>query len=293
MGKAVVELDHADVLGADAGLFVHRTGGPFGHVRADETDHGFRLEGLHRIGHQRLGEDRHVSAQAVLLRERRRADDRGGGTAGRRAGHHPGHDPFPHQLVIHDLFGGDDLLEQGQRVVGGMAAGLGADRGEGAHLSAVFAHVLTAGTAEGDQVARDVTGVATQFILNRQVIATGQRTVIEVGAGRPRTHLLEADRQGAFDLAAFDGGTGQEQRAGAGGAGIVDVEHRNRRAAHPVQHGLAASGVAVYVTGKRHLHLVIAQAGIGQCQAYRFGPHVDVARARARFAERDHADAGY
>ncbi|MNQ62337.1 hypothetical protein D3C85_766780 [compost metagenome] len=54
-----------------------------------------------------------------------------------------------------------------------MATGLGADRGKGAHLRAVLAHVFATGAAEGDQVARDVTGIAAQFVLDRQVVATG------------------------------------------------------------------------------------------------------------------------
>ncbi|MND70352.1 hypothetical protein D3C80_618540 [compost metagenome] len=149
------------------------------------------------------------------------------------------------------------------------------------------------GTAEGDQVARDLTGVSAQLILDRQVVATRQRTVVEVGAGRPWAHLFEPDCQGAFDLAAFHGGACQIKGAGTRCTGIVDVEHRNGRAPYPVQHGLAARGIAVDVAGERHLHLVVVKAGIGKRQAHGLGTHLDVARARARLGERDHADPGY
>ncbi|MOA13749.1 hypothetical protein D3C78_1338120 [compost metagenome] len=174
-----------------------------------------------------------------------------------------------------------------------MAAGLGADGSERAHLRTVLAHVLAPGTAEGDQVARDFTGIAAQLILDRQVFATRQRTVVEIGAGRAWTHLLKPYRQSALDLTALHRGTGQVKGARAGGAGVVDVEHRNRSAPDPVQRRLTAGGIAIDVTGEGHLHLVVVKAGIGQRQAHGLGPHVDVAGTVAWFTERDHADPGY
>ncbi|MNZ54569.1 hypothetical protein D3C78_724720 [compost metagenome] len=174
-----------------------------------------------------------------------------------------------------------------------MAAGLGADRGEGFHLGAVLAHVLATGATEGDQVARNLAGIGTQLVLDGKDVATRNRPIREVGLGRAGLHLLEADRQGALDLTALYRGARQIEGTGTGGAGIVDVEHRNGGAADTVQGSLAAGGVAVDVAGKRHLHLVVVQSGILQRQAHGVAAHLDVAGARSRLGEGDHADAGY
>ncbi|MDT4838661.1 hypothetical protein FQZ97_724230 [compost metagenome] len=287
-----MQLDHTHVLRADTGLLVDFASRVLRHVEASVGDQRRRIEGDHRVGGHRLGEDHHVAAQAVLLGELLGNDQRGGGAAGRRAGHQTGHHARPHELVVHHVFGGDDVLEQRQRVVGGVTAGLGANGGEGFHLGAVLLHVLAAGTTEGAQGLRQVGDIGGQVFHHVDDAGAGTRTVIPVGFQGAGLHLLEAQRQGAIDLAALHGGTGQVQGSGAGGAVVVDVDYRDTGAAHFVESGLAAGGVTVYVAGERHLYLVVAQAGILQRQAHGFGAHVGVARAGARLGEGDHADAG-
>ncbi|MNP81711.1 hypothetical protein D3C76_1801510 [compost metagenome] len=66
MGKAVMQLDHADVLWPHPCLLIHGAGGTLGHVGTDKAGHGLGLERFHRVGHKRLPEDRHVAAQAMF-----------------------------------------------------------------------------------------------------------------------------------------------------------------------------------------------------------------------------------
>ncbi|MNL72149.1 hypothetical protein D3C87_1974120 [compost metagenome] len=71
MGEAVVQFDHTDILWPHTGFFVYGASGTFGHIGPDETGHGLGFEGFDRIGHQRLGQDGHVGAQAMLFRKSR------------------------------------------------------------------------------------------------------------------------------------------------------------------------------------------------------------------------------
>ncbi|MNO59511.1 hypothetical protein D3C76_501000 [compost metagenome] len=152
--------------------------------------------------------------------------------------------------------------------------------------------MLVTGTAEGAQSTRQVRLLGGQVMHDRLEARAGFRAVIPVGFQRAGLHLLETEGKGAIDLAALHGGTGQVQGGGAGGAVVVDVDHRDTGAAHFVQGGLATGGVTVDIAGEGHLYLVVAQAGILQRQAHGFGAHVGVARAGARFGEGDHADPG-
>ncbi|MNN04654.1 hypothetical protein D3C81_1173840 [compost metagenome] len=152
--------------------------------------------------------------------------------------------------------------------------------------------MLAAGTTEGAQGLRQVGDIGGQVFHHVDDAGAGTRTIIPMRLQCAGLHLLEAQRQGAIDLAALHGGTGQVQGSGAGGAVVVDVDHRDTGAAHFVQGSLAAGGVTVDIAGEGHLYLVVAQTGIFQRQAHGFGAHVGVARARARFGEGDHADPG-
>ncbi|MNC35798.1 hypothetical protein D3C75_842930 [compost metagenome] len=89
-----------------------------------------------------------------------------------------------------------------------MTAGLGADRGEGAHLRAVLLHVLATGAAEHPQGTRDI-HVGGQFVDHRLGhVCGGARAVVPVAFQGAGLHLLETERQGAIDRPAFHGLTG-------------------------------------------------------------------------------------
>ncbi|MCY1427692.1 hypothetical protein D9M71_435500 [compost metagenome] len=147
----------------------------------------------------------------MLLGEGFGADDRGGGAAGRRAGHQAGHHAGEDHLVVHHVFGGDDFTEQGQRVIGGMTAGLGANGGEGAQLGAVFLHVFATGAAEHLQGHRNAHGVGRQLRGDLAALAHGTRAVVPLVLQCTRLHLLEAQGQGTFHSAAFYRLTREEQ----------------------------------------------------------------------------------
>ncbi|MNL28571.1 hypothetical protein D3C87_1502190 [compost metagenome] len=172
-----------------------------------------------------------------------------------------------------------------------MAAGLGADGGEGFHAGAVLLHVLATGTAEGFQGTRQV-DIAGQVFHDVDEIGAGLRAVIPVRLERAGLHLLETQCQHAIGLTALHGGTGQVQGGRTGGAIVVDVDDRDRRAPHFIECRLAAGGIAIDITGKGHLHLVIVDAGIFERQAHRRGSHVGVAGACTRLREGNHADPG-
>ncbi|MCY1433985.1 hypothetical protein D9M71_500290 [compost metagenome] len=173
-----------------------------------------------------------------------------------------------------------------------MAAGLGADRGEGFHLGAVLLHVLAAGATEHVQGHRQALHVTGDLVGDADELVHGRRTVVPVALQRARLHLLEAQGDGALDGAAFDGLARQEQGAGAGGAVVVDVEDRDAAHADFVQSSLAAGGVTVDVTDIGLLDQLVVQAGVLQRQAGGFGAHLDVGAAGARLDEGDHADTG-
>ncbi|MNV05203.1 hypothetical protein D3C71_955300 [compost metagenome] len=292
VGEAVVQLDHADILRADTGLFVDLVGSRLSHVKTGEADHRRWIERHNRVRGHRLGEDRHVSAQAVFFGEGFAANNRSSATASRRARHQAGHDAGPDDFVVHHLFGGHHVLEQRQGIIGGVAAGLGADRGEGLHRGAVALHVLSTGAAETPQGLRDVRGIGGQRFEYVQEACARAGTVIPMRSQRAGLHLLEAQRQGALDLTAGHGGAGQIQGSRTGGAVVVDVDHRNTGQADLVQGGLATGGIAEHVAGEGHLDLVVANTGVLQRKAQGLCAHFGVGRAGARLAERNHADAG-
>ncbi|MCY1417217.1 hypothetical protein D9M71_327450 [compost metagenome] len=292
VGEAVMQFADADFFRADAGFLVHLVGGLAGHADADDADQRRRIEGFRLVGDQGLGEDGHVGAQAVLLREGFGHDDRSGGAAGRRAGHQAGHHAGEDHLVGHHVFSGDDLLEYRQRVVGGMAAGLGADRREGLHAGAVLLHVLLAGATEELQRVGHADAFREDTVSHFVALAVGDRTVGPVRLQGARLHLLEAEGQGAIDDTCLYSLARQVQRSRAAAAVVVDVDHRDPGQADFVQRRLAAGGVAIYVARVGLLHELVVDAGILQRQADRLGTHLDVGTALAGLGERDHADAG-
>ncbi|MNZ75395.1 hypothetical protein D3C78_938700 [compost metagenome] len=172
-----------------------------------------------------------------------------------------------------------------------MAAGLGANGGEGFQFGAVLLHVRHAGAGElADGVAANV-DVANQLVDQVVGALQGRGAVGPHGLQRTRVHLLEAEGQGAVHGAALHGLAGQEQGGGAGGAVVVDVDHRDAGHADAV-HGLLAAGrIAIDVTGVSLLDIGKLQAGIGQRQADRLLAHHVVGLAGARLGELDHADA--
>ncbi|MNR06183.1 hypothetical protein D3C85_1222460 [compost metagenome] len=117
--------------------------------------------------------------------------------------------------------------------------------------------------------------------------------VIPLALERTRLHELEAQRQRAFHRAGLHGLARQEQRAGTGGAVVVDVDDGNARHAYLVQRGLAAGGIAIDVANECLLDLVVRQARILERQLRGRGAHHAVRLALARLLERDHADPGY
>ena len=153
-------------------------------------------EGVGCVGGHGLGEDAHAGVEAVLLRVGVRDDDGGGAAAGRGAGHQAGHDAGPDDLVGQDLLGGELAAEQGERVVQRVAAGLGADGGEGGERGAVALHVLLARAAEVAQREREV-DIAGQLVGLGVELVEGAGAVGEVGAERAGLHLFEAERQDA------------------------------------------------------------------------------------------------
>ncbi|MNH24296.1 hypothetical protein D3C79_842200 [compost metagenome] len=147
----------------------------------------------------------------MLLGEGLGADDRRGGATGRRAGHQAGHHARPDHLVVHHVFDAENLAEDRQRVVGGMAAGLGADHREGFHGGAVFLHVLVTGTTEHGECRRQVGVLGEQLLGDLLSAAVNDRTVSPMVLQRTGLHLLEAQGKGAFQRAGLNGLASQEQ----------------------------------------------------------------------------------
>ncbi|MNM76238.1 hypothetical protein D3C81_880560 [compost metagenome] len=173
-----------------------------------------------------------------------------------------------------------------------MTAGLGADRGEGAHLGAVLLHVLTTRAAELAQRHRHANRVSGQLVRHRQMLAHDGRAIIEHRTQGAGLHLLEAQGQGAFHGTALHCLASQEQRGGAGGAVVVDVDHRHTAHADFVECRLAAGGITVHVTDIGLLDQVVVQAGVLQRQTGGFSAHLDVRATGARLEKRDHANPG-
>ncbi|MNP20300.1 hypothetical protein D3C76_1128660 [compost metagenome] len=172
-----------------------------------------------------------------------------------------------------------------------MAAGLGADGGEGFHLRAVLLHVLATSAAEEHQRARHAGAFRESFGSGAIGFAHGLFAIGPDALQRAWLHLFETEGQGAIDSAAFHGLARQEQRGGAAGAVVVDVDHRDTGHAHFIQGGLAAGGIAIDVAGIGLLDQLEVQAGILQRQAHGLGAHLDIGLAGAGLGERDHANA--
>ena len=190
------------------------------------------------------------------------ANHRSSGAAGRRASHQAGHHALPQHRCVHHVIDRDLLAKQRQRVVGGMAAGLGANAGKGRQLGAVLVHVRLAGTAEVANGQRDFRmthklGGGPVKLLERC------RPVLELGLDGSGGHLLEAQGQHALGGTAFDRLARQEQRRRAGGAIVVDVDDGDATHAHRVERPLAAGGIAIHIAHIGLLDHGVFDAGIG------------------------------
>ncbi len=109
-----------------------------------------------------------------------------------------------------------------------MAAGLGANPGEGRHFDAVLLQVLLASTAKVAERQRNL-AMADEFVGNAVEISEGRRAVLEDRAQRARAHLLEADGTNAVGRTALDCLPRQIQRRRTGGTIVVDVHDRDAR----------------------------------------------------------------
>ncbi|MCY1188298.1 hypothetical protein D9M73_293850 [compost metagenome] len=83
-----------------------------------------------------------------------------------------------------------------------------------------------ASATEVAQRERDA-GVPDQLIGGQVEALEGAGAVAKERTQRTRAHLLKTQRQGTFRRTAADCLVGQEQRAGTGGAVVVDVDHRD------------------------------------------------------------------
>ena len=108
---------------------------------------------------------------------------------------------------------------------------------------------------------------------------------------RAGLHLLKAQGKGTLNHPALYRLACQIQRAGARGAVVVDVEHRDAGQPHAVQCRLAGSRVAIDVAGVGLLDRIVGNACIGDRETAGGRAHFRIGRARARLGERDHADA--
>ena len=291
--KAIVQLADIDVVRADAGVFIDFFGRALGHLEAHQVDHRLALEAARGVGRHCLRQDLHLRREAVFVGEGARDQQGGGAATGRRACHQARQHAFPQHGRLHDVFLGEQLAQQRQRVVLRVAAGLGADLGEGFQLGAVALHVFLAGAAEVAQRQRQVRALRAQFVAQGVELGERVRPVVPDRAQRARLHLFEADRQHALGHAAGNRLARQVQRARAGRAVVVDVDDRNAGHAHFVEGPLAGGGVAVDVAGVGLLHVLVANACVRQGEPDGLGAHVEIRRARARFRERDHANPGH
>jgi hypothetical protein len=166
-----------------------------------------------------------IGLESAPVREFFRHQQRGSGAAGGRASHQARHHAGPDHRRVEHVLGADLLAEQRQRVVGRVAAGLGANLRERLQRRAVFLHVGQARAPEVAQRQRDL-GHADQAVGDGVEIVERGRAVGEHRAEGAGAHLLEAQHQHAFGGAAGDCLACQEQRRGAGRAVVVDVDDR-------------------------------------------------------------------
>ena len=136
-GEAVVQLDHVEVFGADAGRLVDLGRRGARHVVADDLAHVAAVEGARRVGGHGLRGDAHAGVEPVAAREVLGADDRRGGAAGRRAALQPGQRVEHHRRGEH-LVERDRVAEHRERIARGVLARLHRDAGEGVAPDAVL-----------------------------------------------------------------------------------------------------------------------------------------------------------
>ncbi|MNE62458.1 hypothetical protein D3C80_1577400 [compost metagenome] len=135
-----------------------------------------------------------------------------------------------------------------------MAAGLGADRGKGALGGAVFVHVFATSAAKHAQGHRHALCIGSQLGRDLRTLAHDRRAILPLPLEGTRLHLFKTQRQRTLDRPAFHRLARQVQGAGAGGAVVVDIDHRNTAQADFIQCRLARGGVAVHVTDIGLLH---------------------------------------
>ncbi|MCY1220214.1 hypothetical protein D9M72_322200 [compost metagenome] len=172
-----------------------------------------------------------------------------------------------------------------------MATGLGADGCEGFHLRAVLLHVREAGPAEQAKGAWNL-DLAQRFFQHGVEVLERAGAVFEGLGQRTGRHEFEAEGQCHVDHAALHRLAREEQGAGAGRAIVVDVEDGDARHADLVERLLPTGRGSVDIAGIGLLHLLVADAGIGQCLAHSLRGHHVVVRRRAGLHEGNHADAG-
>jgi len=171
-----------------------------------------------------------------------------------------------------------------------MLARLLADLRERLLLGAVFPAVLAAGATEHLGGRR---GGVEALLLVHHVDELVER-VRSIGPLRRQGtgfHLLEPDDDHALGEAARDRLRTEHQRGAAGGAVVVDVEHRDAGEAELVDRALAAGRIAVHVAGVRLLHLIEGDLRVGERGLAGLRRHHVILLALAGLGEGDHPDA--
>ncbi len=288
--KAVVELADLHVLRPEPSLLVDLLRGVYGHVVADHLDHAL-LEAGRVVRRHRLRGDPHRGRVTMLLREVVRADDRGGGTASRRAAL-VARQRVEHLFAREDLLDREHLVEDRERIVRRVLAGLLAHLREGLLFRAVLPAVLPARAAEhlgGGRSLSEPLRVQHHF----GVLGQGALAVVVLRAESALLHLLESQRERALHRAAFDRLLRQHERRRSGGAVVVHVEDGHAREPHFVRRALPARTVSVHVAGVHLLDGLVWDLRVPEGGARRLRRHHVVLLALAGFCELRHPDANH
>ena len=169
-----------------------------------------------------------------------------------------------------------------------MAAGLGADLGKGIEGCAELVHVRLAGT-------RKVAQREWQVGLHQRIggfVEALERAgaIFKHSTQSTRIHVLKTQRQRAFNRSTGHRLARQEQRGGAGGTVVVDVNHRDAGHTHLVQRALARGRVAKHIAHIGLLHQLVANARVLQRGAGGVRRHLGVGLVGTGLGEGDHAD---
>ena len=210
-GEAVVQLNHANVLGRHAGRLVDVVGGCGDHVGADHLAHVLAGECGLRIGGEALCRDHDVGLQAVPAGELGAAHHRRGRATGGWAALQPRERAIDLRGREH-LLDGDRVAEHRIRVVGGVLACFDGDLREHRRVDAKLVDVRLPGAAEELRRHRRLRVEGLQLVACRLEPGHRARTVGEHVGQRSGDHLLEAERQRAVDGAVGDGLAREPQR---------------------------------------------------------------------------------